>query len=270
MQTKRSSFYQPELIAADVRQKVSDLLARGERVDYLTFVPDGEPTLDINLGREIKLAKKLGIKVGVITNSSLIWREDVRRELGGADWVSVKIDAVSSEVWKKVNRPHGELKLEDILEGIKRFSQNFQGELVTETMLVKGLNDGEKELMKIAEFVAGLKSNWSYLSVPIRPPAEKWVRPPDEAAVARAYQIFVDRGLKTECLIGYEGSSFGFSGQVEDDLLSTTAVHPMREESVRELLARAGVDWSVVEKLIAEKKLVEVEYKGKKFYLRKF
>jgi len=270
MQMERAPFYQPEVVAAAVRRKVNDLLARGERIDYLTFVPDGEPTLDINLGREIELVKDLGIKVGVITNSSLIWREDVRQELGKADWVSVKVDAVTLEAWKRTNRPHGGLRLERILEGIKIFARSFEGKLVTETMLVKGINDSEKELEKTAEFVSSLKCAFSYLSVPIRPPAEKWVLPPEEAAVAQAYQIFVDHGIQTECLIGYEGSAFGFSGEVEEDLLSTTAVHPMREESVKELLDRAGVDWSVVRKLIEEKKLVEVEYKGHKFYLRKF
>ena len=270
MEKERKSFYPPEKVVAAVRYKVNELLSRGERIDYLTFVPDGEPTLDVNLGRAIELVKDLGIKVAVITNSSLIWREDVRNDLGKADWVSVKIDAVSLEVWKKINRPHGGLDLKAILGGIKRFAQEFSKVLVTETMLVKGVNDSEEEITKVAKFIAQIKPQFSYLSVPIRPPAEKWVRPPEEVALARAYQVMADQGIKTEYLVGYEGSSFGFSGQVDDDLLSTTAVHPMREESVKELLARAGKDWSVVEKLIAQEKLVEVEYKGKKFYLRKF
>lgn len=82
-----------------------------ERIDYLTFVPDGEPTLDLDLGREISLLRTLDIPIGVITNSSLIWREDVREELARADWVSLKVDAVREPVWRKINRPHRALEL---------------------------------------------------------------------------------------------------------------------------------------------------------------
>ena len=66
----------------------------GEPIDYLTIVSDGEPTLDANLGRMIELLRPLGIKIAVITNASLIWREDVRSELKKADWVSLKVDSV--------------------------------------------------------------------------------------------------------------------------------------------------------------------------------
>ena len=70
---------------------------RGESIDYLTFVSDGEPTLDINLGHAIQLLKPLGIKIAGITNASLIWREDVREELLKADWVSLKMDSVTAK-----------------------------------------------------------------------------------------------------------------------------------------------------------------------------
>jgi hypothetical protein len=72
-----------------------------------------------------------------------------------------------------------------------------------------------------------------------------------------------------EYLIGYEGNAFTFTGNVEEDLLSITAVHPMREEAVSEFLARGGADWRMVHHLIAQGQLVETEYQGRKFYLRK-
>lgn len=74
---------------------------------------------------------------------------------------------------------------------------------------------------------------------------------------------------QVEYLIGYEGNAFAFTGDVEEDLLSITAVHPMREEGVKRFLKKAGSDWSVVEKLVKENKIKELEYQGKNFYLRK-
>ncbi len=104
MQIERKAYYNVEDIARQVTEKVEDLKDRGEKINYLTFVSDGVPTLDINLGNEIEALKPLGIKIAVITNSSLIFREDVRRELSKADWVSLKLDAVTDEIWRKIDR----------------------------------------------------------------------------------------------------------------------------------------------------------------------
>jgi wyosine [tRNA(Phe)-imidazoG37] synthetase (radical SAM superfamily) len=225
--------------------------------------------LDANLGREIELLGPLGLPIAVITNGSLIWRPDVRHDLLAADWVSLKVDGVQEQVWRRIDRPHGSLTLAPILEGMLEFARAYRGELVTETMLVASMNDGEKQLKETAGFVARLQPDRAYLSIPTRPPAEAWAQAPDEQALNRAYRIFRDRMEQVEYLIGYEGNAFAFTGNVERDLLSITSVHPMREDAVGEYLARAGVGWPVIRRLVAQGKLVEVEHRGHTFYLRK-
>ena len=269
MQVERRAFYEPEEVLRDVQDKVEKAGEAGETIDYLTFVPDGEPTLDVNLGREIELLRPLGIKIAVISNGSLIWHEDVREDLLGADWVSLKMDSVQEETWRKVNRPHGTLRLDSILDGALEFASEFKGELATETMLVEGVNDGEERLGEVADFLARLRPARAYLSIPTRPPAEEWVQPPSEKIINQAYQILGERLDHVEYLIGYEGNAFAFTGNVEEDLLSITAVHPMREEAVGEFLARAKADWPVVHRLIARGQLIEMEYEGRRFYMRK-
>ncbi len=269
MQSERREFYSPEKVSREVKTQVDKALNRNEHINYLTFVPDGEPTLDINLGREIELLKPLGIKIAVISNASLMWREDVRSDLLEADWVSMKVDAVTETLWRRVNRPHGALEHKSVLEGMKAFAEIFKGELATETMLIKGLNDGGKEVEKIADFLKDLRPEKAYVALPTRPPAEKWAKPADEWAINRAYQIFDEKLKHVEYLIGYEGNAFAFTGNVEEDLLSITSVHPMREEGVDMLLFKAGENWDTVHRLIEKHKLVETEYMGKKFYMRK-
>ena len=156
MQVERKEFYKPDEIMHAVEKKIKESRKRKEPIDYLTFVPDGEPTLDINLGEEIELLKPLGIKIAVITNSSLIWDKKVRDVLSKADWVSVKIDAISQNIWHKIDRPHGSLKLQKILKGILDFSDSFNGYLVTETMLIQDINDNSSELENIADFISNL------------------------------------------------------------------------------------------------------------------
>ena len=266
---KRDAFYPPEEILQDVREKIEKAKQAGESIDYLTFVPDGEPALDANLGREIELLKTLGIKIAVITNSSLIWQTEVRENLMKADWVSLKIDSVREDIWRKIDRPHGTLPFASILEGMLEFARAYRGELVTETMLVRGVNDVDEQGKEVAEFLAQLKPVKVYLSIPTRPPAERWVRVPGEEDINRVYQIFSGRIDGVEYLIGYEGDAFAFTGNVEEDLLNITAVHPMREEAMEKFLERAKTDWSVIDKLISRGQLVEVEYEGKRFYLRR-
>jgi len=269
LRVERGEFYEPDKILRDVEDKVRRARRRGEAIDYLSFVPDGEPTLDLHIGEEIKLLRKLGLKIAVITNSSLIWKTDVREELLMADWVSLKLDALSPDVWRKVNRPHGSLSLGRILEGISEFARVFKGELATETMLIQGFNDRAEEMEKISVFVAGLKPKKSYISVPIRPPAEKGIHPPDAYSLNLTHQAFAEKSIDTEHLIGYEGNAFAFTGNVEEDLLSIMSVHPMRDDAVREFLRNAKAEWEVIENLLNENKLVEIKFENKVFYTRK-
>ena len=267
---ERKSFYDPERIFKSVKKKVEEAKVRGEAIDYLTFVPDGEPTLDSNLGVEMELLKEMRIPIAILTNASLIWRADVREDLLKADLVSVKVDAVSVDQWRKINRPHKSLRIDEVLDGIIEFSRKFEGKLITETMLIDGL-DYADELERIANFLSELRLHRAYIAIPTRPPAERWVKPADERVINRAFQVF-SRKLgrdRVEYLIGYEGNAFASTGNVEEDLLSITSVHPMREEGVKELLKKADADWSVVKKLLDDGKIIELEYENHKYYMRK-
>ncbi len=265
---QREEFYLCNDLVTAVTSAVADLRKTGDRVDYLTFVSDGEPTLDTNLGREIAALKPLEIPIAVISNTSLIRRQDVRRELAAADWVSLKFDTVDPVVWRRLNRPHRSLDLSRIMEGARKFVGEFPGVLTTETMLVRGINDDVAELEALATFLGELSPRVAYLSVPTRPPARESVRAPEEDSIAAAFRIFSRRLGTVEYLIGYEGNAFSATGDVERDLLSITSVHPMREEAVGALLSKNGAEWSVVQELMRSGKLVSTDYDGQRFYLR--
>ena len=269
MVNHRGEYYDPEELGKEVLDSVQSLVQNNEKIDYLTIVPDGEPTLDQNLGRLIDILKTSEVKVAVITNSTLIDDPGVRQDLSKADLVSIKVDAVDHKTWKKIDRPYGRIDLENILSGIKTFAGEFGGELLTETMLVKDLNDDQENCQKNAAFLASINPDSSYLSIPTRPPAENWVLPPTAENLNNAFQIFQGAGLNVEYLIGYEGNEFAFTGNIEQDLLSITSVHPMREDAVEEFLGRAGGKMEIIEEMLLDGRLVTSEYQNKRFYLRK-
>ena len=269
MQIIRQPFYDPKTILTDVKRRINKVVELGESIDFLAFVPDGEPSLDINLVRAIDLLRPLGVKIAVISNASLIWQKSVRNDLSKADWVSLKIDAVPKDIWRQINRPHHDLELSIILEAMLQFAEKYEGELVTETMLIHGVNDSLGNIKEVAGFLGKLKPAKAYLSIPTRPPAEIWVHPPVENVLNMAYQVVSERVKDVECLFGYEGNAFSLTGNVEEDLLNIIAVHPMQEEAVWEFLAKAGADWALIDNLIVQDRLFATDYEGKKFYLRR-
>jgi len=264
----RTEFYKPDVILEEVKIRLEKLKAKNESIDFITFVPDGEPTLDINLGYLIEQLKATGNKLAVISNASLLNRKDVRSDLFNADLVSIKVDTVDEKVWRKINRPHGKLRLSEILIGIKEFMETYQGSVFTETMLVNKVNDSIEVVSETAEFIKMISPERSFLLVPIRPPLCDRVLPSPINSVNRAYQIFNDREINTRIISGDEGNNFTFIDDVEAELLSITSVHPMTYEAINKFITESSSDWSLINKMIESQKLRSVEYSGKKYFIK--
>ena len=264
----RESFYDPWLIHNEVANLLEKLDDKS-KPDYLTFVANGEPTLDAKLGNTIRLLKSFNIPIAVITNASLLNDESVANDLMEADWVSVKIDTTEELIWKKLNKPHADLKLDRILQGIVNFAEKYKGLLVTETMLVSNVNDLPENHVRTADFIFKVNPSRVYISIPTRPPSVKTVKPASSEAINHAYQIFINKGLNAELILGFEGTNTGFTGNAADDILNISAVHPLRADTLNELLQKDNATFEVVKQLINEQKIEELTFQSKKFYLRK-
>ncbi len=269
-EVERRSFFPPAELCTEVIARVRECRTAGEPLDWVTFVPDGEPTLDVHLGEEIRAIRPHGVPVAVITNGSLLHRDDVRAEVAEANWVSVKVDAVDPATFRRVDRPHPSLDPDTVLDGVATFAGQYRGTLVTETMLVRGLNDSPGEAERIADFLAGIRPAAAYLAVPTRPPAEAWVEPPEEAAVLSAFEAFRARGLRVELLIGWEGGDVAATGDPRQDLLAITSVHPLRDEAVDELLAKGCAGRELLDEMVARGEVLALEHAGHRFWVRRF
>jgi wyosine [tRNA(Phe)-imidazoG37] synthetase (radical SAM superfamily) len=114
-----------------------------------------------------------------------------------------------------------------------------------------------------------LQPDTAYVITPTRPPTESWVQMPDEKTLMRAYQVFTSQGLNTELLAGFSSQDFSASGDVVQELLNITAVHPLRESEVFEFFDKGGIPHSKLEVLLEEEKLKRIIHEGTPFYLRK-
>ena len=119
--------------------------------DYATFSGMGEPTLASNLGNAIETARRvLRLPIAVLTNSSLMPDEGVRRELARADMVVAKLDAPAEDIFRLVNRPAGPFSLDEILQGIKLFRRQRKGLLALQMMYIRENRGGAALMAKLA------------------------------------------------------------------------------------------------------------------------
>jgi len=168
---ERVAFYPVE----EIVEEVMDLISRlGEdALDVISIVGDGEPTLYLSIGALIRGLKKITSKpIAVITNGALMSREDVRDDLLEADIVLPSMDAYDEKTFKAINRPHGELKLDEIIDGIRSFSKVYRGRLWIETMIIKGINDDRESIHKLKEILDTIEYERLYINSPIRPVTE--------------------------------------------------------------------------------------------------
>jgi len=154
-------------------------------IDVFTITASGEPTLHSGLGEIINhLKAKTGLPVAVLTNGSLLYREDVRQELQHADIVIPSLDSAREESFRKINRPAQCAKLQEIIDGLCLFARNFRGELWLEILLSKGINDSAEDLAALRQALIDIKPTKIQLNTVVRPPLEEFAKPLTETELA--------------------------------------------------------------------------------------
>lgn len=260
LETDRKSYFPRQDILDEIIS-----MARSSNPEIVTFVGDGEPTLCKDLGWLISQAKQnLDLPVAVITNGSLLYMPDVRQDLLEADVILPTLDAGDQVTFKKINRPHHDIDFDTMLQGLIDFRKGYSGKIWLEVMLVKGMNDSEIELLKIKKAADQIEPDRIYVVVPIRPPAEDWVEPPDAETILMAQRIF----QKSIPLSEREAGDFGLEEftDARQAIIEIGSRHPLRKSQAQEIekrLSRPGT----VERMIAAGEMDEKEYKGEIYLL---
>jgi wyosine [tRNA(Phe)-imidazoG37] synthetase (radical SAM superfamily) len=232
---ERKAYFPNEEILAEV--KVALARHQPGDIDWLTFVGSGEPTLHNGLGWLILKVKLLtDLPIAIITNGSLLYLPEVRRDLSWADAVMPSLDAGTADLYRQLNRPHPDVTFARLIEGLTTFRQEYEGKLWIEVMLIRGLNDTKVALQEIATVLRRIRPDEVHLNLPSRPPAETWVRPADEEGLMRARAILGDIATVVHPAEGCFDLS-GFETAVEA-IIGIITRHPMRQEELERTLAR--------------------------------
>jgi wyosine [tRNA(Phe)-imidazoG37] synthetase (radical SAM superfamily) len=206
-------------------------------VDWVTFAGSGEPALHERLGWMIRQVKAVTqIPVAVITNGSLLYLPGVREEVSAADAVLPSLDAGTEALYRAINRPHPRFTFDRLVSGLIGFRRVYRGKLWIEVMLIKNLNDSEAALEALAAVLSRIEPDEVHISQPLRPPAEPWVEPADQEALARAAAIL---GAAARILPPIpEGVRLASSEDVVDAVVAVISRHPMEEEDLLRALER--------------------------------
>ncbi len=262
---ERREWAPPQAIIAEL----SDFLGSSPTLDVVTITGAGEPTLNTGLADVITFLKQTfpGYPTALLTNGTLLHIAEVKRAALAFDYVLPSLDAVSSEIFHAINRPHPSLDNSRIIEGIAQFGREYKGRLWLEVFMVPGVNDAPDELARIKEAALHIAPGRLQLNTLDRPGASAAVRPTTGRELLDiAYFL---RPLPVEIISrGYTASSAGSGGsELESAILSTVRRRPSTVEDLAVTTGRAINDISAALSPLLASGAVSAEIiQGRTFY----
>ena len=250
---------------ADILNEVKEVLSRKQQIDYITFSGSGEPTLNSDIGVLIKEVKALtSLPVAVLTNGTLLFRDDVQKDLLNADVVIPSLDAASSQIFRSVNRPHHLLNIETIIDGLKAFRKRYRGRMWLEIMLIKDFNDSIEELSLIRDAISEIQPDRVHLNTVIRPPSELFAKP-----LSREEMAAVKKILDEDCEIvaEFHGQSTGEAQNVEEAIVEMAKRRPITIVDIANVLGISETNAGQMIRGLREKsRLEEKQHHGETYY----
>ena len=244
---KRKAYFPTEGIKKELETFLGNP-DNAERVDVLTFSGSGEPTLHAGIGELIRFLKTLTeIPVAVITNGSLLWDPQVRADLQEADRVVPSLDAVTVEAFQAVNRPAHGLSVAQVIEGLRTFQREYQGELWVEVLLCKGINDADADIVALKRVLDEIGPDKIQLNTVVRPPSEEMAKP---LSPKRLQEIAGFLGSRAEVIASFDRSSIpAYHKGTEEEIINLLRRRPETAEKMAQSL---GLHLHEVEKYLAE------------------
>ncbi|MCD6107286.1 MAG: radical SAM protein [Caldisericaceae bacterium] len=261
--TERKEYIPSEKILLELKNFLKE---SNQHIDYITFSGSGEPTLNSKIGYMIKKIKKFAnIPVAVLTNASLLYREDVRDELLNADLVKCTLDAAEEKYFKRINQPEQSLTIQRIINGIIKFSETYKGKLLIEVMLVRDVNDTEENYRALHKVLKKIKADKVQINTVVRPSAVGFARPLTDQELKFARKIIESNAEIIKPLD--RKTNKAYRADLEEAIIDSIAIRPQTiDDLAKGLGAHRDEILKYIELLTGEEKIIEIDLRGEKFY----
>jgi wyosine [tRNA(Phe)-imidazoG37] synthetase (radical SAM superfamily) len=235
--------------------------------DVVTFSGSGEPTLHSGIGEVIALVKAWSdLRVAVLTNGSLLWREEVRERLLAADVIMPTLNTVHEDTYRKIHQPHPELHLPRVIQGLESLRKVYKGELAVEVVLLAGLNDSPEELAGLKKVLTAIDPDRIQLNTVVRPPAD-----------ARALSLDREKMEEVKAFFGEKAEIIAFTQPKQGDQKHETLTVAVMEMAKRRPVRAVDVGQSLglsaeavemlIKGLVVKGHLRSQVYLGETYYL---
>ena len=228
--------------------------------EVLTITSNGEPTLYPYLNELIDKLKTLNKKLLILSNSSTIDKKEIQNALKKLDIVKLSLDSADEKTFKKIDRPHKNIKLQNIINGITEFRQIYKGELIIEILVVKGINDKEEEFVKLNEVLNKINPDRVDISTIDRPPAYKV----EGVSVERLFELAEHIKNQNVFIPTREKINYKIENLTKEELLNTLKKRPFSQSDINNVLDEHTQ--KIFNDLLKENLLEEVWVGGIKFY----
>jgi len=220
-----------------VRNIIKELEEKLDKVapDTITLSGSGEPTLYSPLAQLISAIKQItDIRIAILTNGSLFWKEEVRAAVLEAQIIAPTLSTVFEETYKSIHRPHADIDLGMIIEGLKSLRRDFQGFIFLEVVLLTGFNDSAREMEGLKRVIEEISPDKVQLNTVVRPPADSRALSLDMMRLEEIKNFF---GHRAEIIadIPPERRPQVFESY-EDTILETARRRPMRAVDLANVL----------------------------------
>ena len=245
-------------------EELRAVLKYQQKIDYITIAGSGEPTLSTQLGAIITSIKEISeIPVAVLTNGTLLHREDVRRELLPADVVIPSLDTVSPEIFTRLNRPHPDLSVSQMIAGLDRFRNAFSGKLWLEIMLVRGINDSPEELERMRDALSAIKFDMLQINTPVRPGTDKTCKPLTSKELAYCKDLL---GEPCEVIASFDGRQHTLETNLKEKICSMVSRRPLNLSEIADSLGMDREKAAEILALLKEQNKIELYKHGAEYY----
>jgi wyosine [tRNA(Phe)-imidazoG37] synthetase (radical SAM superfamily) len=253
-------------IPLDEIAKELDIALEKNRPDTITLAGSGEPTLNSSIDEIIKvIRKKTDTKIALLTNGSLLWKEDVLRKVLSVDIILPTLSTVFDETFTAIHRPCSGLNTTTLIKGLRDLKKSYRGAIFLEVILLSGLNDSDKEIEGLNQVITEISPDKIQLNTVIRPPFDKRAKPVNALRMDQIRNFFGGRAEIVAYAHHEKNTVKHDSGWVS--VVEMARRRPVRLSDIATALHSSTEDTeSLVKELLLKGKIVEQEHEGETFY----
>lgn len=217
----------------DVLAEIQDWLQRDGNADVMTLSGSGEPTLHSGAGEIIRYVRShTSLPMVVLTNGTLLYRQDVRDDLHEASIVKATMSSWDQVSFEKMHRPHPDLTFERLIEGEQHFRQEFNGQLWLEVFVVDGLNDDNDSICKIRDVIEKINPDKIHINTSVRPPSDASVK---AVSNERLKEIANLLGPEAEVTASFRKAGSAAQSVTQEQLLDMLKRRPCTAEQIADV-----------------------------------